>query len=145
MGRKRGGTNDPRRVKGVPGRARALKDQRETEQKLVQLRAALHQLKSLQRREKGRQTSPHDPDTDDAALADERDACFRQLRVLAASRKGLVSNDLRRELWPFLLGLDGDNAAVNGPSGEADAHRDAYQVEKDIDRSLWCAFLQNDR
>jgi hypothetical protein len=141
MGRKRGGAGDPRRVKGAPGRARALKDQRETELKLVQVRAALHRLQALQRREKGRHASLADPT--DAALADERDACFLQLRGLAASRKGLVSDDLRRKLWLFLLGLNSDNAATEGGGAEAEAYRDTYQVEKDIDRSLWCAALRH--
>lgn len=138
MGRKRGGGGDPRRVKGVPGRARALKDQRETELKLVEVRAALHRLRALQRREKEWRVPETDP-TDTSVLAGERDALFLQLRALATSRKGLVSDDLRRELWPFLLSLDSDSAAPEGGEAEDEEHRDAYQVEKDIDRSLWCA------
>ncbi|RLN96523.1 hypothetical protein BBJ28_00018295, partial [Nothophytophthora sp. Chile5] len=73
----------------------------------------------------------------------ELDECFRQVRQLAVSPKGLVSDAFRQELWPFLLNSDTvEDSALDLPptddtSSTEKAHRDAAQVEKDVERSLW--------
>ncbi|KAG3121365.1 hypothetical protein PI124_g2337 [Phytophthora idaei] len=118
--------NDRRRVRGIPGRAPAARERRLIQHKEKELRAIILRLRALER-------------NGNVATVEERDECFREVRRLAITPKGLVSEEFRRELWPFLLG--GDGAKQNGRSitgnGSAEAHRDAAQVEKDVERSLW--------
>lgn len=110
---------------GIPGRAPAERERRLIRHKEKELRAVILRLRAL--------------DRGDAAAAEERDACFREVRRLAVASKGLVSEEFRRDLWPFLLGVNA--AALNGSSNTGNqshqAHRDAAQVEKDVERSLW--------
>ncbi|KAG6610051.1 TBC1 domain family member 20 [Phytophthora cinnamomi] len=114
------------RVRGIPGRAPAERERRLVRLKEKELRAVVLRLRTL-----GRDGT--------AANAEERDACFREVRRLAVTPKGLVSEEFRRELWSFLLGVN--TAALNGysntGSGSHQDHRDAAQVEKDVERSMW--------
>uniref|UniRef100_A0AAV1VLT2 Rab-GAP TBC domain-containing protein n=1 Tax=Peronospora matthiolae TaxID=2874970 RepID=A0AAV1VLT2_9STRA len=129
MGKKRS-ANDRRRVRGMPGQAPAERERRLIRHKERELRAGLLRLRALDR-------------VDYVAAVDESDACFREVRRLAVTPKGLVSDEFRKELWPFLLGESGAShttrladTILNGKSS-AEAHRDAAQVEKDVERSLW--------
>ncbi|KAE8910701.1 hypothetical protein PF005_g2135 [Phytophthora fragariae] len=114
------------RVRGIPGRAPVERERRLIRHKEKELRAVILRLRALDR-------------GDTSATAEERDACFREVRRLAVTPKGLVSEEFRRDLWSFLLGVS--PAALNGSSntgnGPQQAHRDAAQVEKDVERSLW--------
>ncbi|KAF1795543.1 Rab-GTPase-TBC domain [Phytophthora cactorum] len=100
--------NDRRRVRGIPGRAPAARERRLIQHKEKELRAIILRLRALER------------NGNVATVKNE-------------------TKEFRRELWPFLLG--GDGAKQNGRSitgnGSAEAHRDAAQVEKDVERSLW--------
>lgn len=126
MGNKKRGANDRRHVRGVPGRAPAARERRLIRNKEKELRAVILHLRSLER-------------DHNAATVDIRDECFRQVRRLAITPKGLVSEEFRKELWPFLLGVDATvkNGQATTESGSVEAHRDAGQVEKDVERSLW--------
>ncbi|POM75984.1 Hypothetical protein PHPALM_6833 [Phytophthora palmivora] len=126
MGGKR---NDRRRVRGIPGRAPAERERRLIRHKEREIRAVILRLRALER-------------DDHVAAVEERDECFREVRRLAVTPKGLVSEEFRRELWPFLLGTDGaacveQNGHTNIGDKATEAHRDAAQVEKDVERSLW--------
>ncbi|KAJ3162401.1 hypothetical protein HDU86_004881 [Geranomyces michiganensis] len=64
-----------------------------------------------------------------------------QLRKLAGTKGGYLSNALRREVWPILLhcsdaGRIDDEAELDVLAGAGDAHVDANQVELDVARSL---------
>ncbi|KAG1688043.1 hypothetical protein DVH05_004453 [Phytophthora capsici] len=126
MGNKKRGANDRRHVRGVPGRAPAARERRLIRNKEKELRAVILHLRSLER-------------DHNAATVEIRDECFRQVRRLAITPKGLVSEEFRKELWPFLLGVDATvkNGQATTESGSVEAHRDAGQVEKDVERSLW--------
>lgn len=126
---KKRSANDRRRVRGIPGRAPAERERRLIRHKERELRAVILCLRALER-------------DDHVATVEERDECFREVRRLAITPKGLVSEEFRRKLWPFLLGGDGSaRAGPNGPpytrNSSAEDHRDAAQVEKDVERSLW--------
>ncbi|KAK1948147.1 TBC1 domain family member 20 [Phytophthora citrophthora] len=45
----------------------------------------------------------------------------------------------RKELWPYLLSASTsvENGQATAGNGSVEAHRDAGQVEKDVERSLW--------
>ncbi|KAG7389764.1 hypothetical protein PHYPSEUDO_009684 [Phytophthora pseudosyringae] len=129
MGNKKRSANDRRHVRGIPGRAPAAREHRLTRHKERELRAAILRLRSLER-------------DGNVATVEERDECFREVRRLAITPKGLVSDEFRKELWPFLLrGGAAARAEQNGRSNAGNdsvgAHRDAAQVEKDVERSLW--------
>ncbi|KAL4125210.1 hypothetical protein PRIC2_008795 [Phytophthora ramorum] len=127
MGNKKRSAHDRRRVRGIPGRAPAERERRLIQRKETELRTLILRLRSLDR---------------DDATARERDECFRQVRRLAITPKGLVSGEFRKELWPFLLGNDATASAaqIEHPhtgNSSLEAHRDAAQIEKDVERSLW--------
>ncbi|CAI5712525.1 unnamed protein product [Hyaloperonospora brassicae] len=128
MGKNRS-ANDRRHVRGMPGQAPAERERRSLRHKERELRAVVLQLRAVER-------------VDHVAAADERDACFREVRRLAVTPQGLVSDAFRQALWPFLLG-GRDLATMRRTGGAhtgksvAKAHRDAAQVEKDVERSLW--------
>lgn len=133
MGRK----CDPRRVKGAPGRARALREQRAIERKLAGVRQCAIHVRALRRRGHELAGGRSGDEAQNEALRREADACFAEIRALAVAPRGLASNELRRELWAFLLGVEGEKSAGGARLERDEAHRDAYQVDKDIDRSLW--------
>lgn len=122
MAKKRGG-------KGVPGRREAERQRRELEAKQRQLRAAVARVRAL---------LPHEnPDPEAQAAA------FRELRRLALSPLGFADDTFRADLWLFLAGrADFEPHALHSAGHFATRygapHRDDAQVEKDIDRSLWC-------
>ncbi|RDW58080.1 hypothetical protein BP6252_13491 [Coleophoma cylindrospora] len=64
------------------------------------------------------------------------------LRTLATSEGGLVSDDIRRQAWPLLLGYTAEDAAMKREGREVDTwqalpkHRDEDQVRLDVDRSF---------
>ncbi|KAL3673435.1 hypothetical protein V7S43_001146 [Phytophthora oleae] len=126
MGNKKRSANDRRHVRGVPGRAPAARERRLIRNKERELREVILRLRSLGR-------------DHNVATVENRDECFRQVRRLAITPKGLVSEEFRKELWPFLL--SGDAAVQSGQAttgnSSVEAHRDAGQVEKDVERSLW--------
>ncbi|KAI9789193.1 MAG: hypothetical protein M1816_006327 [Peltula sp. TS41687] len=71
-----------------------------------------------------------------------REACkikdLEALADLATSRLGLVFDEVRRETWPILLGVDeGEDGSekVKGPEDLAE-HRAEHQVQLDVDRSF---------
>ncbi|KAI9906548.1 hypothetical protein PsorP6_004258 [Peronosclerospora sorghi] len=119
----------PRRVRGLPGRARAARELRLIRDKERELRAVILRLRALE------------SVINDATFAD-LDVCFREVRRLAIAPKGLLSEKFRKELWPFLLtGQTVTRAKLTScPHTEISAvktHRDTAQVEKDVARSLW--------
>jgi hypothetical protein len=123
--------HDRRRVRGIPGRAPAQRERRLVQKKEKEMRLVLLRLRALERSGDG-----------SIAAVEERDECFRDVRRLAITPKGLVSEEFRKELWPFLLGGgSATRAERKGPANterdSAVAHRDATQVEKDVERSLW--------
>ncbi|KAF4134057.1 Rab-GTPase-TBC domain [Phytophthora infestans] len=123
MGSKR---HDRRRVRGIPGRALAARERRLIQHKEKQLRVVIIRLRALVR-------------DSSVATVEDRDECFREVRRLAITPKGLVSDEFRRDLWPFLLGI-GEATHNTRPVTNSDlveVHRDAAQVEKDVERSLW--------
>ncbi|KAL7627371.1 GTPase-activating protein gyp8 [Parahypoxylon ruwenzoriense] len=87
-------------------------------------------------------------DHDAPALSCEQtrifDACKRRdiddLQVLAVSRGGFLSDAIRRQAWPILLGFPSDQSGEQ--KGESDSwrhlqrHRDEDQVKLDVDRSF---------
>lgn len=123
-------------AKGVPGRARAEKERKELEAKEHQLRVLCIRLQALiaDARDTGI-TAPPSPE----AVA----AIFKELRQLALAPRGFVSDAFRQQLWLFLVGRAGfESLEKRDPAHFAarckDPHRDDSQVEKDIERSLWC-------
>lgn len=71
-------------------------------------------------------------------LLSEQPVNTASLRKLAAVR-GIVSNKLRKRVWPILLGLP-EHASHSQASYEklsAQEHRDFQVVEVDVQRSLW--------
>lgn len=116
--------NGPHAPKGTPGRSRIERERRALIRKQVDLRLAVHAVQQS------------------ASGAKEKDAddCFRFVRELALSPLGLVTDEFRQTLWPFLLGQWKASLSLEMADPAADdAHRDDGQVEKDIDRSLWWA------
>ncbi|KAG7400575.1 hypothetical protein PHYBOEH_005098 [Phytophthora boehmeriae] len=127
--KKRSGHRD----RGVRDRAPVERERRLVKQKEKEVRAVVNRLRAL------KSVSASDRDA-------ELDACFVEVRRLAVSPKGLVSDAFRKELWPFLLGncgggdpvkCTGRNELIAVQNGSETAHRDAAQVEKDVERSLW--------
>jgi hypothetical protein len=58
---------------------------------------------------------------------------MRELR--RASQEGLISENLRKKVWPILLEVDIEGYSDYHPENQS--HRENSQVEKDIERSLW--------
>ncbi|KAM6508979.1 GTPase-activating protein gyp8 [Fusarium solani] len=97
--------------------------------------------------------SSHDRSQDDA-LSDPKaaeilDACrwkdIGRLRSLAEARGGFLSDVLRRQAWPILLGLDAPSSCQEDLASSQDAsadwkelprHRDEDQVQLDVNRSF---------
>ncbi|EEU34378.1 uncharacterized protein NECHADRAFT_96773 [Fusarium vanettenii 77-13-4] len=97
--------------------------------------------------------SNHDRSQDDA-LSDPKaaeilDACrwkdIGRLRSLAEARGGFLSDVLRRQAWPILLGLDAPSSCQEDLASSQDAsadwkelprHRDEDQVQLDVNRSF---------
>ncbi|CAH0477296.1 unnamed protein product [Peronospora belbahrii] len=129
MGKKRH-TNDRHYVEeGIPGEILVKRERRLIREKENEIRLVVHRLRALK--------------ADGYIASDEElDECFCQVRQLAIAPKGLVSNEFRRDLWPFLLGCKDDTCAeLNGSrytrNNSIETRLDAAQVEKDVDRSLW--------
>ncbi|KAJ3011126.1 hypothetical protein HKX48_007008 [Thoreauomyces humboldtii] len=60
-----------------------------------------------------------------------------QLRELARSRGGILTNALRREVWPVLLHCSADQLVnINEGTGVEELPRDAAQIALDVNRSL---------
>ncbi|KAI0021259.1 rab-GTPase-TBC domain-containing protein [Xylariomycetidae sp. FL0641] len=82
----------------------------------------------------------------DARQAPILDACetydLARLRDLAVAPGGLLSDDLRRQAWPILLGVNPADPAGEFPGGGSDlwrdlpTHRDEGQVKLDVERSF---------
>ncbi|PMD23188.1 hypothetical protein NA56DRAFT_687535 [Hyaloscypha hepaticicola] len=79
---------------------------------------------------------------DNAKVASILDACkcrdITTLRTLATSDGGLVSDEVRRQAWPLLLGYGGSQLEKEGLDGwkALPRHRDEDQVRLDVDRSF---------
>uniref|UniRef100_K3WBN5 Rab-GAP TBC domain-containing protein n=1 Tax=Globisporangium ultimum (strain ATCC 200006 / CBS 805.95 / DAOM BR144) TaxID=431595 RepID=K3WBN5_GLOUD len=135
MGRKKRNGNDPRRAKGIPGRLRAERERKEIEAKAQQLRAAVARIRSFHAAQQAADSQPSAIEGVSAA------AIFQKLRRLAVHNRGFVSDTFRQEIWPFLVGYGGfEPLEVHDPghfAARTGPHRDDYQVEKDIERSLW--------
>ncbi|XP_064598713.1 TBC1 domain family member 20-like [Liolophura sinensis] len=58
------------------------------------------------------------------------------LRQLAISRGGLINDELRRKVWPELLGVDVSSIPPKPDQSVLIAHRDYNQVVLDVNRSL---------
>ncbi|TVY48052.1 GTPase-activating protein [Lachnellula occidentalis] len=64
------------------------------------------------------------------------------LRALATSEGGLLSDDLRRQTWPFLLGYPSQDDDVESETEKRESwkrlpkHRDEDQVQLDVNRSF---------
>lgn len=63
------------------------------------------------------------------------------LRALAESRGGFLSDSLRQQAWPILLGLPSGRSAVDKETEQAlwkelPIHRDEDQVQLDVDRAF---------
>ncbi|KAB8303480.1 hypothetical protein EYC80_004897 [Monilinia laxa] len=64
---------------------------------------------------------------------------LEKIRNLAISQGGLISDDLRRQAWPLLLGCGSDHDDTEGKATsweDLPKHRDEYQVALDVDRSF---------
>lgn len=122
--RRRDGPHAP---KGMPGRSRVERQRRALIRKQVDLRLAVHAVQQSTSGAKGK----------------DMDDCFRFVRELALSPLGLVTDEFRQTLWPFLLGQWNASSLEMTDPAAGNAHRDDTQVEKDIDRSLWLVI--NDR
>nr|CAD7586328.1 unnamed protein product [Timema genevievae] len=59
-----------------------------------------------------------------------------KLKQLAASEGGLINDDIRRKVWPKLLGLDTKKAVPPPSEEELLAHPEYHQVVLDVNRSL---------
>ncbi|CAG2053556.1 unnamed protein product [Timema podura] len=59
-----------------------------------------------------------------------------KLKQLAASEGGLINDDIRRKVWPKLLGLDTKKAMPPPSEEELLAHPEYHQVVLDVNRSL---------
>ncbi|OIW32139.1 GTPase-activating protein gyp10 [Coniochaeta ligniaria NRRL 30616] len=61
-----------------------------------------------------------------------------QLRALAESKGGFLSDELRQQAWPILLGInpEGLNEDLDASWKELPKHRDEDQVQLDVDRSF---------
>ncbi|TDH64865.1 uncharacterized protein CCR75_000614 [Bremia lactucae] len=129
MGIKKRHGNDRRRVRGLPGQVPAARERRHVRQKEIELRAVIVHLRALKR-------------DGNVAAVEDLDECFREVRRLAITPYGLTSNEFRRSLWPFLLGhYTLASSSVEDPKAFEKTyvtdHRDAEQLEKDVERSLW--------
>ncbi|KAH6716935.1 rab-GTPase-TBC domain-containing protein [Leptodontidium sp. MPI-SDFR-AT-0119] len=101
----------------------------------------------LEKRESNSPTPPTPPaqQQHSAKSAKILEACrwkdVEALRVLAASEGGLVSDEVRQQAWPLLLGCKPQNDDIEQESGTGDwkllpRHRDEDQVQLDVDRSF---------
>ncbi|KAG4035463.1 hypothetical protein MFRU_001g02320 [Monilinia fructicola] len=64
---------------------------------------------------------------------------LERIRILATSQDGLISDDLRRQAWPLLLGCGSDYGDTEGNATswkDLPTHRDEYQVALDVNRSF---------
>ncbi|KAI1142113.1 hypothetical protein F5Y05DRAFT_369716 [Hypoxylon sp. FL0543] len=100
-------------------------------------------------REEEKQDGSSDDHQDEAALARQRarilDACKRRdigdLQILAVSKGGFLSDAIRRQAWPVVLGT-GDVAESGEFEKASDSwrrlapHKDEDQVKLDVDRSF---------
>ncbi|KAI2624299.1 hypothetical protein GGR54DRAFT_595878 [Hypoxylon sp. NC1633] len=98
----------------------------------------------------GRETKGDDADADhDASVFAHKqsrilDACRRRdigdLQVLAISRGGFLSDAIRRQAWPALLGFDVGDAEEQKEKSDSwmhlERHRDEDQVKLDVERSF---------
>lgn len=115
---------------GVRDRALVERERRLVRKKETQVRAAVHRLRVLTREGEN-------------ASETELDELFLEVRRLAVSPRGLVSDAFRKELWPFLLGdieaatHEDRNEPFPVKNGLKTVHRDTEQVEKDVERSLY--------
>lgn len=139
MGRK----SARRGVKGIPGRVRAEKERKEIEAKEHALRAVcatLHTLTATPASDAASTaTAFQQLSTRETAIA----AAFQELRQLALAPHGFISDAFRQHIWLFLVGCSGvepleKHDAAHFVTRCTGPHRDDSQVEKDIDRSLWC-------
>lgn len=62
------------------------------------------------------------------------------LAEFASSREGLINDELRRKVWPLLLGIDNDDKeSINGLRGNSvdkTPHAEEDQVKLDVDRGF---------
>lgn len=64
------------------------------------------------------------------------DVDIEQLRSFAVSPGGLLSDDIRKEVWPRLLDVDVTDIPKKPPEEVLHGHRDYTQVVMDVNRSL---------
>lgn len=71
----------------------------------------------------------------EAALANS-ESTLQEWREFALSEYGLINDDLRREVWPRLAGVDRDNIEPAPKLDELKSHPEYNQVILDVNRSL---------
>jgi hypothetical protein len=112
--------------------ARSARVHAKSDREKVHIDHKQRQLRALAAALRGPHTVPEKVDVD---------LLFQQLRELAFAPHGFVSDDLRRLLWPLLLGDADFKPVAKGSAAHYTRrnapHRDDEQIQKDIDRSLW--------
>ncbi|KAI1379324.1 hypothetical protein F4677DRAFT_408625 [Hypoxylon crocopeplum] len=96
------------------------------------------------REEKDSAGADHDASLRAGEQARVLGACMRRdiddLQVLAVSRGGFLSDAIRRQAWPVLLGFRVDDAGEQKEKSDSwrhmERHRDEDQVKLDVDRSF---------
>ncbi|KAI0394365.1 rab-GTPase-TBC domain-containing protein [Xylariaceae sp. FL0594] len=85
-------------------------------------------------------THPGIKDATDSKRAHILDACGRkdidELRTIAITSGGFLTDDLRSKAWPLLLGFDTVDYVTTTPWHDLPTHRDEEQVGLDVDRSF---------
>ena len=59
------------------------------------------------------------------------------LRRISRTPGGFRDSKIRKYIWPILLGIDDDSIVPNYRDFINENHKDASQIQNDIDRSLW--------
>lgn len=75
-----------------------------------------------------------DPDT--ALLTAVRENDLSTLRRLAFKPGGYGSNEIRKKVWPLLVGADTNVTLLDGNDPALRWHRDKTQVMLDVDRCV---------
>lgn len=68
-------------------------------------------------------------------VLDNKEVSLEALRKLAP--RGFVNDDMRRKVWPLLMGLSPSVAKKDYPHDRIREHRYTQQVEKDVARSMF--------
>ncbi len=97
-------------------------------QKVLSIEKALLYL------EDGLSESSNDEET--SPRPEYRGAGRKRLKDLAVSEYGLVTDDLRKKVWPRLLNIDLVETSVSLADEEVEANKNYHQVLMDVNRSL---------